>query len=300
MTEKKKALLIFCDPGLDDALAILWLLAADYFMIKGLIAVAGNTTAEQALKNLFALTRIAGKKNIPIYSTMQVHQSYHLLPQVHGKNGLGDISFSPSKQSCQPTNIHGNLRLTDRAIKKLTIDPDYQVLSLGPLTVVAQFIEKALNPPKKIMIMGGLEKATGNNNSSEFNFSLDHKAAKLAIQYENSRVAVVPLDLTKQFSLRESFINRLPEDNQASQTFRDIAKTYLLLAHKRGDSRAYPHDLTAAVATAKPAIFKQRRGLLKMKGPALELEKGNKDIIFDSLAVSEAEFESAIEEVFYE
>ncbi len=290
MPEQKRSLLIFCDPGLDDALALLWLLNAECFQIKGIVAVAGNTTAEQAFINLFTLTRLAGKSSIPLYNTLLLKQNYHLLPHVHGKNSLGDISFQLGKEGHLPANKAPAERLTEQVIEKLSLMPGYQILSLGPLTVVAHFLKKSLNQPEAVMIMGGLEKEPGNYNNSEFNFGLNREAAAFTTQYEKSGIAVAPLDLTRQFSLEENFLKRLSGANQASRAFRELGETYLALAHKRGNAQAYPHDLTAAVAMTKPAMFRWCKGLLKMNGQTLELGPGKKDAIVDSLAISSSKW----------
>ena len=87
---KKKNIIIDCDPGHDDAVAIMLAAANDNIKILGITCVAGNTTLENTKINALKICTLIGKTNIPIYSGADKPIKFNLITaeHVHGKSGL--------------------------------------------------------------------------------------------------------------------------------------------------------------------------------------------------------------------
>ena len=299
LPEQRKPLLIFCDPGIDDALALLWLLIERFYYIRGIVAVADNTTADNAFLNLLKIICISGSNHVPIYTSANISQNYHLLPNIHGNDSLGDLNLVSDNEYIEEGVIQSG-ELNEAEIRCLSSDPSYNIISLGPLTVVAYYLKKALYPPVEITIMGGLLKETGNYKGNEFNFGLDLIAAQDVLNYQDCLLKLVPLDLTRQFWLRQNFLETFKRPNKKVDYFRQFGEAYLDLTFKRGDAYAYPHDLTAAIALTCPDLFRWRSGLIKIGGSTLRLSVGKKDLIAAEITVTQEKFEAIIKEWFRE
>ena len=86
----KKKIILDCDPGHDDAVAIMLAAASDKIEILGITCVAGNTTLENAKLNALKICSLIGKTNIPIFagSNKPINVDLVTAAHVHGKSGL--------------------------------------------------------------------------------------------------------------------------------------------------------------------------------------------------------------------
>ena len=93
-----KKIILDCDPGHDDAVAIMLAAANDDIEILGITCVGGNTTLENAKNNALKICTLIGKTNIPIYAGSDKPIKFDLVTaaHVHGKSGL-DIDGPPIK-----------------------------------------------------------------------------------------------------------------------------------------------------------------------------------------------------------
>ena len=86
----KKKIILDCDPGHDDAVAIMLAAASNKIEILGLTCVAGNTTLENVKLNALKICSLIGKSNIPIFAGSSKPINYDLITaaHVHGESGL--------------------------------------------------------------------------------------------------------------------------------------------------------------------------------------------------------------------
>jgi inosine-uridine nucleoside N-ribohydrolase len=192
--------LIDTDPGIDDALALLYAWGSPGLRLAGLTTVAGNVEVEQATRNLFRL--VALRRPVPVPVVAQGAAAPLARPLVtakgyHGDDGLGGLDdWPPAQATLSPLGAPDFIaEATRRAGEPLTL------IALGPLTNVALALARdraALGRLARVVIMGGAVDVPGNvTPTAEFNFHVDPEAAARVLE-AGLNVDLVPLDATRQ------------------------------------------------------------------------------------------------------
>lgn len=199
-----------CDTGIDDALALAYLLASPEIDLVGIGTVSGNVSAEQAAANTLGLLALAGRTDIPVAIGAHDHLTRAFdggVPHIHGGNGVGDIALPPAASAPVPESAADLLvRLSREHSGGL------EIVTVGPLTNVALAVGADPGLPSRISAvttMGGAALAPGNVTAvAEANIWNDPEAAQQAISADWD-LALVPLDVTLENSLDESDRQRL-------------------------------------------------------------------------------------------
>lgn len=196
MTNKK--IIIDTDPGHDDMLAMLLVLAAPDIDVLAVTTVAGNSTIENVTNNARFILDLAGDTDIPLYSgAANPLAREQVLAVVHGESGLDGA------------NVQKQVPLNDLAVEKIIElvreNPnEISLLILGPQTNVAQAIQKDPQTMKLIrefVIMGGAFDVPGNKNRvAEFNVCVDPEAAAIVAKFEVPKV-YIPLDVCNKIQI---------------------------------------------------------------------------------------------------
>jgi len=185
-----RPLLIDCDPGIDDAIAIGLAHKSGVFDIVGITAVSGNLTADRCSENARIALDLIGAADVPVAQgpLRPLVRRYPKDPFSHGDNGLANIQFPPTKRVLDsrfaPDLI---IEMADRYAGSL------EIAALGPLTNLALATIKDPALPGKIArvsaIAGafgfgqyGTSRATGDNPASEWNVYVDPEAAQLVFE----------------------------------------------------------------------------------------------------------------------
>jgi inosine-uridine nucleoside N-ribohydrolase len=210
----RPAIVLDCDPGLDDAIAILC--AARYADLVAITTVAGNVSLDKTTRNALVVCHLAGI-DVPVHAgaaeALVPHQ--HGAADVHGESGLGgEVDIETGREPAS-TDAPGALCALARA------RDDLHLVAVGPLTNVALAIRR--DPSfaarlRSLTIMGGA--ATGGNvtAAAEFNIFIDPEAA--AIVFDSGvPVRTVPLDCTHQVVARAHHAARLREAATPTATF---------------------------------------------------------------------------------
>ena len=194
-----------CDTGIDDALALAYLLASPQADVRGIGTVSGNVSAAVGARNTLDLLQLAGHAHIPVALGAHDPQagSFHGgAPHVHGANGIGEVSLSTAAAELAPeTAAEMLVRLAHEHPGTL------RILAIGPLTNIAEALRLDPELPRlvqDITIMGGAAFAPGNITAvAEANIANDPEAAAdvLAADWD---VTLVPLDVTMSNVLEES------------------------------------------------------------------------------------------------
>jgi inosine-uridine nucleoside N-ribohydrolase len=193
------------DPGIDDALALLFAWSSPELAVQALTTVAGNVTVERASVNAWRLTTLRAPARAPILAqgaAQPLRRPLRTAEDYHGRDGLGDVEgWPPSPERPAPADALAVIEDLARAHARRLI-----VLALGPLTNLALVLERnaeALRGVGRVIVMGGAVDVRGNATpDSEFNMHVDPDAARLVFE-AGLPLELVPLDATRQAVLRE-------------------------------------------------------------------------------------------------
>lgn len=194
-----------CDTGIDDALALVYLLASPQAEVRGIGTVSGNVSAAVGARNTLDLLQLAGHAHIPVALGAHDPQAgaFHGgAPHVHGANGIGEVSLSTADaELASETAAEMLVRLAHEHPGTL------RVLAIGPLTNIAEALRLDPELPRlveEITIMGGAALAPGNITAvAEANIANDPEAAA-DVFAAGWNITLVPLDVTMSNVLEES------------------------------------------------------------------------------------------------
>ncbi len=193
-----------CDTGVDDAVALAYLIASPAIDLVGIGTVSGNTSAAQAARNTLDLLELAGRTDIPVAVGAHDHLSHPYdggAPHVHGDNGIGGIVVPrAAREPEQVDAVQLLLDLSHRYAGRL------HLLTIGPVTNIALALEADPTLPQRISAvtaMGGAAVVPGNITAvAEANIANDPEAAAAMVGAEWD-LTLVPLDVTMNHTLSE-------------------------------------------------------------------------------------------------
>ncbi|WP_029149613.1 nucleoside hydrolase [Microbacterium indicum] len=242
-----------CDTGIDDSLALAYLLATPAARLVGIGTVSGNTDATQAARNTLDLCGLAGRDDIPVAigRTDFLARPYDGgAPHVHGANGIGDVELPRSEG---PVDA--------RSAAQLLIDlsrehaGELRIVAIGPLTNLAVALEADPTLPERvadITIMGGAALVPGNISPvAEANIGNDPEAAARVIAADWD-VTLVPLDVTMANPFEESHrAELLASDSPIARAVGEALDFYFdFYVPEYGRRMSALHDpLAAAIST---------------------------------------------------
>lgn len=180
-----KRVLIDCDPGIDDALALMIAAKSPDLDLVGVTTVSGNLLADRCAVNARIALELVGASQVPVAAgAMQpLVRPFPRDPFSHGKNGLGDLELAEPVSA--PLSIFG----PDMIVELVKTHPkELTIIATGPLTNIALALAKEPTLPKlasQLIVLGGAygfhpvsaTRATGDNPVSEWNFYVDPEAA---------------------------------------------------------------------------------------------------------------------------
>ena len=250
-------IIIDTDPGVDDAMAILMILACPNIEVLAVTTVAGNSTIENVSKNAKYILDIAGRSDISIFvGESRPLEKKLITANVHGETGLGDINLAKSEK------VTSEISAAEKIAELIESNPEkITILALGPLTNIAKMLltnKKLETKIKQLVIMGGAIDIAGNKSRvAEFNFFVDPDAAKIVFESSIPKV-LVPLDLCNQVIMQESELAQLG-DGKIAKFLRSILTPYALnIAKYEGMKGAVMYDPLAAYYLINKSAFKSK------------------------------------------
>ncbi len=190
-------ILLDCDPGHDDAIAILLAARSPALQLEAITTVAGNQTLEKTTRNALRVCTVAGIRNVPIAAGVDrpLVRDQHIAANIHGASGLDGPSLPEPDIALAP--IHG----VDLIIEKLLAsNGDLTIVPTGPLTNVAAALrrEPRIIPKiQQIVLMGGAVGLGNTTPAAEFNIFADPEAAHIVFSCGRP-ITMIGLDVTHQ------------------------------------------------------------------------------------------------------
>jgi inosine-uridine nucleoside N-ribohydrolase len=255
----KHKIILDCDPGHDDAIALL--LAAHHpdIDLLAITTVAGNQSIEKTTLNALKICSLANIRHIPVAKGMDrplVRPARHA-PNIHGESGMDGPNVPEPDIEAVPEHA------VDLLINLLMqSDGDITLVPTGPLTNIATAIrtEPAIVPKiKAISLMGGAIGLGNTTPAAEFNIWCDPEAA--AIVFGCGRpITMAPLEVTHQALATEEVLQRLREAQRPVASFAADLLIFFADSYKQVFGFPSPpvHDPCAVAAVIDPSIVKTK------------------------------------------
>ncbi|HAQ35965.1 MAG: nucleoside hydrolase [Maricaulis sp.] len=204
-----RPLIIDCDPGVDDCMALFMAAASHEFDIKAVCTVAGNVRAEICTANALGALALAGRGDVPVYQgcvrplTVEPVFADH----IHGESGLGRAVLATAERRAETQHA------VDWLIETLReADERVTLAILGPMTNLATALTRApdiVSGIHELVIMGGADIEGGNiTPHAEFNCYADPQAAQIVLDCPLPKT-VIGLDTTLQLRCTPARMDRL-------------------------------------------------------------------------------------------
>jgi purine nucleosidase len=257
---RPRPIIIDCDPGQDDALAILLALASpEELEVLAVTAVAGNVPLPLTEKNARKIVELAGRHDIPVHAGCDrpLQRDLVTAEYVHGRTGLDGAELP------EPERPLADAHAVDAIIRALRARPGTVTLCpLGPLTNVATAIRRApdiVSHIREIVLMGG---AIGEGNitpAAEFNIFADPHAAQIVFE-SGVKLTMLGLDVTHQVLATPERVRAIAElDTAVSRAIVGLLEFYNIYDQtKRGRPGAPMHDPCVIAYLLRPELFAGR------------------------------------------
>ncbi|MEL7430625.1 MAG: nucleoside hydrolase [Pseudomonadota bacterium] len=255
MTREK--IIIDTDPGVDDAMAILYAFCQSEIDLVGLTTIFGNVTTDVATRNALALVEMCGKE-IPVARGADKPiggPSKEVAWEVHGHDGFGDVPAMSPKSGPVDMPAHEFLcEMVNRFPGEITLCP------VGPLTNLALALEHdpaIVSKVKGVTVMGGSLDEGGNvTPHAEANIWQDPEAADKVFA-ASWPVTMIGLDVTHRVVCTPADFATLAEKSPKLGGFLNDAAQFYFEFHRRVDGLegCHMHDPTAVISIIRPQWF---------------------------------------------
>jgi len=249
-------ILIDCDPGHDDAMAILLALASPEVEVRGITTVGGNQTLEKTTANALKILELAGRTDIPVAAGAAgpLERTLRTAANVHGESGLDGPDLPPP--SIGPVDAHA-WELLDELI-----EPGVALVPTGPLTNVALLLRHRpdiRDRLERIVWMGGAIAEGNVTPAAEFNAFVDPEAAALVFG-SGIDVTMIGLDVTHQALFGPAHAERLRGAGRAGKAVAELADFFLEFHRQRYRFEGAPiHDAMAVAHVIDPTLVETLR-----------------------------------------
>lgn len=237
----KRKIIIDCDPGIDDALAIFMALASDKLDVLGITTVAGNVNIDHVTRNALSLVSLTGKK-VPVCrgATGPFLSSRKEGAHVHGENGVGDVALPVPTFDEDPRPATSFIREMAEAYPG-----ELDLVTIGPLTNIAAALAMYSGLVKKIgriIMMGGAAGFGNVTPAAEFNIYADPHAAAAVFQ-SGIPIDMYGLDVTNRALITKEEVSALRATGKAIPVLCcDMLRTYADFYKSVGFSGLALHD----------------------------------------------------------
>ena len=250
----KRKIIIDCDPGHDDAVAIMMAASAPNLELIGITVEAGNQTLEKTGRNTLNMVQYLDL-DIPVAlgANHPLKREPQTCAEIHGESGLDGFTFPPLKISFDKRDAVTLLRDLLLANDKVTLVPT------GPLTNIALLLQKhpeVKSHVEEIVLMGGSIGYGNVSPAAEFNILCDPEAAEVVFE-SGLTIKMMGLDVTRRVLLYPEILERMNKiGNKVSDLFYALMKTFNANQKKIfGHEGAPLHDPATIVYLISPNVI---------------------------------------------
>jgi inosine-uridine nucleoside N-ribohydrolase len=266
-------IILDCDPGHDDAIALMLALGSPEVELLGVTTVAGNQTLAKTTANALRVLEHLGREAIPVAAGADrpLVREGPVAAHVHGESWLDGPELPPPAR--EPENAHA----IDWMAGVLAAEPrPVTLVPTGPLTNVALLLARypqLAGNLERIVLMGGAIGEGNTTPAAEFNVWADPEAARRVFS-SGVDLTMVGLDVTQRALLTDAHAGRLHEAGPAGRLVADLYGFYVRHHRERHGSAGVPvHDALAVAHVIDPSLLQTLScGVIVDTGP--ELSRG--------------------------
>ena len=250
--------LIDCDPGHDDAIALLLALASPEVELLGVTTVSGNQTLGKTTANAIRVLELVGRGDVPVAAGADrpLERELFVAAYVHGESGLDGPALPP------PETEAVDQHAADFLAERVLASPDpVTLVPTGPLTNVALFLERhedAAARLRGIVLMGGAIAEGNVTPAAEFNVWADPEAAR-AVFRSGLDVTMIGLDVTHKALMTPEHADRLRGTGRMGKLVAELFAFYSAFHREVYGFRGSPvHDAVAVARVLRPELVETK------------------------------------------
>lgn len=254
---RKLPVIFDCDPGHDDAIALILAFADGGLDIRGVTVTGGNTTLEKTLNNAKKILAFIGRRPpLAAGAAKPMFRDLVTAPQIHGESGLDGPSLPLPDYREEPVPaVELMRRLITESAEPVTIIATGPLTNLGILLTAFPGVKSNI---ARISLMGGSLGPGNWTAAAEFNIFVDPEAADIVFS-SGLPLTMSPLDVTQKAFITGDEIEALRKlGGRAPVLTAELLDFYLQSYLKRGFPGAALHDPCAVACLTNPALFTSR------------------------------------------
>lgn len=253
----KRNIILDCDPGHDDAIAILMAASSDKLNLLGITIESGNQTLEKTGRNALNICSYLGI-DVPVClgESHPLKREPMICGQIHGESGLDGFTFPAHNKTFDKRDAITFIHEMLHQYNNVTLVPT------GPLTNIAKLLlayPNDINFIEEIVLMGGSIMNGNVSPAAEFNILCDPEAAEIV--FNTGKVKMMGLDVTRKVLVLPSIVERMKKiNNKASEMFVALMKTFNENQRKVFGLEAGPlHDPVTIVYLIDESVVKLQK-----------------------------------------
>ncbi|HVU77398.1 MAG TPA: nucleoside hydrolase [Gaiellaceae bacterium] len=251
-----------CDPGHDDAIAILLALASPELELVAVTTVSGNQTLDKTTSNALRVLELAGRGDVPVYAGADgpIVRDRDVAAHVHGESGLDGPDLPQPTAQAQLQHAVEFLAETYRA------DDPPVLVATGPLTNVGLLFAAYPDArPERIVIMGGSIGEGNRTPAAEFNIWADPEAAERVFK-EGLDTTMVGLDVTHRALIRDEHTEQMRGAGRVGKVVAELMDFYTRFHRERyPDLDGAPmHDPVCVAHLIDPTLMDVREAHIEV------------------------------------
>ena len=237
-------IVIDCDPGHDDAIAILLALASPEVELRGIVTVAGNQTVDKTTRNALKVLELVGRGDVPVVrgADAPLRRPLRTAAHVHGESGLDGPDLPEPRAAPSPDDPAD------------WFEPGVVLVATGPLTNVARLVERGV-AVDRIVWMGGAVAEGNITPAAEFNAYVDPEAAAIVFA-SGVPLTMVGLDVTHMALFTRPHADRVRGAGRAGRVVAELSDFFQIFHERRYGFDGSPiHDAMAVAEVIDPTLL---------------------------------------------
>jgi inosine-uridine nucleoside N-ribohydrolase len=255
-------IILDCDPGHDDAIAILLALASAEVDLVGVTTVSGNQTLDKTTSNALRVLELAGRADVPVYAGADrpIVRDRDVAAHVHGESGLDGPDLPEPRTAAREQHAVDYLAELYRGVDKPVL------VATGPLTNIGLLF--ATHPdarPERIVLMGGAIGEGNRTPAAEFNIWADPEAAERVFK-ERLDTTMVGLDVTHRALIKDEHTERMRGAGRVGKAVAELMDFYTRFHKQRyPDLDGAPmHDPVCVAHLIDPTLMRVKDAFVEV------------------------------------